>query len=69
MTKERKPKYELGNVVTLVSGGPDMAIKEIVISINKEFHGNYKAQWFAGKKLEMGVFPEESLKLAAKKAD
>ncbi|MEC4725944.1 YodC family protein [Shewanella sp. D64] len=67
MTKERKPKYELGNVVTLVSGGPDMAIKEIIQLAG--FKGNYKAQWFAGKKLEMGLFPEESLKLAAQKAD
>lgn len=67
MTKERKPKYELGNVVTLVSGGPDMAIKEIIQSAG--FKGNYRTQWFAGKKLETGIFPEESLELVVKKAD
>lgn len=29
----------------------------------KEFSGKYRCQWFAGKKLENGVFPEQSLEL------
>ena len=31
------------------------------------FNGKYRAQWFAGKKLESGSFPEESLELVKKK--
>lgn len=27
----------------------------------KEFNGLYSCQWFAGKKLDSGKFPEESL--------
>ncbi|QXP22696.1 DUF2158 domain-containing protein [Actinobacillus pleuropneumoniae] len=27
----------------------------------REFNGYYTCQWFAGKKLEKGRFPEESL--------
>jgi uncharacterized protein YodC (DUF2158 family) len=52
--------YNLGDTVKLKSGGPDMSVKE-VISTRDGFSGSYRCQWFAGKKLDMGVFPQESL--------
>ena len=65
MSKEREPKYKLGDKVQLIVGGPPMAIKEVVVdSTNKNFLGSYKCQWFAGKKLDFGTFPEENLELA-----
>lgn len=64
----RLPKFEIGNVVKLVSGGPDMTIHVQVKSIGdrREFNGLYKAQWFAGKKLETGTFAEETLEKVEK---
>jgi uncharacterized protein YodC (DUF2158 family) len=54
--------YNLGDIVKLKSGGPDMTVKEVMINMmKKEFSGNYRCQWFAGKKLDMGTFPQESL--------
>jgi hypothetical protein len=53
-------KFEVGQVVKLKSGGPDMTIQDFC---TKEFSGKYRCQWFAGKKLENGVFPEQSLEL------
>lgn len=54
--------FSVGQVVKLNSGGPEMTIR----SINENDHGqikSYSCQWFAGKKLEQGVFPPESLKM------
>jgi uncharacterized protein YodC (DUF2158 family) len=53
--------YSLGDIVKLKSGGPDMTVKEVISSMSGVFGGNYRCQWFAGKKLDMGVFPQESL--------
>ncbi len=50
-------KYKTGNLVKLKSGGPVMTIKGI-------YMGNYRCQWFAGKKLTQGDFPEDSLNLS-----
>ena len=61
MSKERQPKYQIGNKVKLNAGGPDMAIKKPLGSDG--FNGEYRCQWFAGKKLEFGDIPEESLLL------
>ncbi|HIE1494195.1 DUF2158 domain-containing protein [Lelliottia nimipressuralis] len=60
----RKPKFKIGDIVYLVTGSPSMSVAEPLIeykSGSNEFRGNYKCQWFAGKKLEHGNFPEESL--------
>lgn len=57
----KKNKFELGDIVKLKSGGPDMTVKEVHTKMNDEFSGSYRCQWFAGKKLDMGIFPEESL--------
>lgn len=54
--------YNRGDIVKLKSGGPDMTVKEVITnSTTDEFTGSYRCQWFAGKKLDMGVFPQESL--------
>ena len=50
-------KFTVGEIVQLKSGGPDMTVEEYV-----SFAGQYRCQWFGGKKLESGTFPPESLK-------
>jgi uncharacterized protein YodC (DUF2158 family) len=52
--------YNVGDIVKLKSGGPNMTIKTVHVSY-EEFQGTYQCQWFAGKKLDTGAFPEESL--------
>lgn len=55
-------KFKKGEQVVLRSGGPAMTVeKEITNSSTGVFNGNYRCQWFAGKKLDSGLFPEESL--------
>ena len=53
--------FAVGEIVKLKSGGPDMTVKEVITNYHDEFTGDYRCQWFAGKKLDSGVFPEESL--------
>ncbi|TNH85241.1 DUF2158 domain-containing protein [Aeromonas sobria] len=68
MTQKRQPLYEIGDIVKLSAGGPDMAIESIVLhGSTDEFKGAYYAQWFAGKKIDKSKFPEESLTLVRKK--
>ena len=58
------PKFNVGDIVYLVTGGPAMSVSSQNThydSGNYSFDGHYKCQWFAGKKLESGTFPEESL--------
>ncbi|EAA3915814.1 TPA: DUF2158 domain-containing protein [Salmonella enterica] len=56
----RKALYQLGDSVYLKSGGPEMSVFDIQ-KYGGAFTGNYTCQWFAGKKLEKGIFAEESL--------
>lgn len=65
MSNERIPKYKIGDKVRLNVGGPDMAVKSVTRSHTDKFLGMYKCQWFAGKKLDWGDFPEESLESIA----
>ncbi|MGC2970456.1 YodC family protein [Paraburkholderia aspalathi] len=51
-------KFKIGDIVQLKSGGPEMTVQSIPSSTSS----SYRCQWFAGKKLESGPFPEESLK-------
>lgn len=53
----RKADLAVGDIVRLKSGGPDMTVRDV------PDHGEiyYDCQWFAGKKLESGRFPEGSL--------
>lgn len=55
--------FSVGTIVKLKSGGPDMTIKEVLTNFQDKPTGSYKCQWFAGKKLEDGIFPAESLEL------
>ena len=61
MSGIRQPKFKIGDKVKLNVGGPDMAIKKPLGGGN--FNGEYRCQWFAGKKLEFGEIPEDSLLL------
>ena len=51
----KQAKFKVGDTVQLKSGGPEMTVERAF-----DDH-DYRCQWFAGKKLEAGVFPEESL--------
>lgn len=61
MSEEHIPKYKKGDKVKLNVGGPGMAVKSVGTIRDGSFSGIYKCQWFAGKKLDWGEFPEESL--------
>lgn len=49
--------FDAGDLVRIKSGGPVMTVRGAYGSDSK----NFECQWFAGKKLEMGRFPGESL--------
>lgn len=51
--------FKVGDIVKIKSGGPDMTVQ----TVPTERASNYRCQWFAGKKLEFGLFPEGSLEL------
>lgn len=50
-------KFAIGDIIKLKSGGPEMTIR----SVRSTPNDYYDCQWFAGKKLESGRFPEDSL--------
>ncbi|SGZ17486.1 YodC family protein [Moritella viscosa] len=56
MSKE----YAVGICVKLKSGGPEMTVKSFSKESGYVNSGHY-CQWFAGKKLESGYFPYDSL--------
>jgi len=62
-------KLQVGDIVKLKSGGPDMTIKDVHTDIHDEEIGTYRCQWFAGKKLDNGVFPLESLITVTKETE
>lgn len=59
-TKAPAPAFAVGQTVRLKSGGPDMSVRTLPSATNNY---TYSCQWFAGKKLEQGAFPEDSLEL------
>ena len=59
-------EYKIGDLVEIKSGGPIMTIKNEKKISGKKVSGYY-CQWFAGKKLEFGEFPTESLQTAERK--
>lgn len=66
--QQRTPIYKIGDQVVLKSGGPVMTVEKPMRNLSSdEFLGTYKCQWFAGKKLDTGTFPEDSLQLSAPK--
>ena len=59
-------QFKIGDVVKLKSGGPDMTIKKLDSTYDTKQSKNvwlssYTCQWFAGKKLESGSFPHDSV--------
>ena len=56
MTKSKSnQEFQTGETVKLISGGPIMTVQEILPN------NEVQCQWFAGKKLESGYFPPDSL--------
>ncbi|MHA6913766.1 YodC family protein [Ralstonia pseudosolanacearum] len=55
-------QFKVGDIVQLKSGGPVMTVR----STPAASQPGYWCQWFAGKKLEIGNFPFESLEAAQK---
>ncbi len=58
-------EFEVGTIVKLKSGGPDMTVQR---EVNTNAGTFYRCQWFAGKKLESGDFPPDSLELVPPQA-
>jgi uncharacterized protein YodC (DUF2158 family) len=58
-----KQGLSVGQVVKLKSGGPEMTIRSVIEPdpMYQRLEYSYHCQWFAGKKLESGQFPHESL--------
>ena len=50
--------FSIGDIVQLNSGGPEMTVH----TQPENLHQSYRCQWFAGKKLESGMFLHASLK-------
>jgi uncharacterized protein YodC (DUF2158 family) len=69
MSTPSKQTFKTGDIVVLKSGGPEMTIQnpKLIGLRDKEWKGGYECQWFAGKKLETGVFPQDSLEIAVPK--
>ncbi|EMP1177121.1 DUF2158 domain-containing protein [Morganella morganii] len=62
--KSNNPIYGIGDLVVIKSGGPTMTIEKPICHASQgHFLGTYKCQWFAGKKLDTGIFPENSLEI------
>jgi uncharacterized protein YodC (DUF2158 family) len=51
-----KHTFKIGDIVELKSGGPPMTVVEW-----EDYRAEYRCQWFAGRKMESGHFPAESL--------
>jgi uncharacterized protein YodC (DUF2158 family) len=50
--------FKVGEEVYLKAGGPKMAVQKTIVSQGQTL---FRCQWFAGKKLDSGDFPPESL--------
>ena len=52
--------FAVGSIVKLKSGGPEMTVQK-VMNLTEDTY--LRSQWFAGKKLESGNFPPDSLEV------
>ncbi len=52
---------KIGTSVKLISGGPIMSVEKTHVDSKGNSTGRVTCQWFAGKKLESGIFPINSL--------
>lgn len=64
MTQEQT--LAVGQIVRLISGGPDMTVQRETVG-SEPGQRRYSCQWFAGKKLEQGIFSLETLKVVEPK--
>lgn len=64
-----KPKFAVGTIVKLKSGGPEMTVQKATVNVSDQFTGSYRCQWFAGKKAEADIFPEDSLEVVQPEAE
>lgn len=58
--------FEVGQIVRLKSGGPEMTVEynnKYKNEYGETYRYSYECQWFAGRKLEHGTFPHDSLEL------
>lgn len=61
------PKFSVGNVVKLKSGGPDMTITIVMnktdptSATQRSFKGSYICEWFLGNTDNKKEFPEDAL--------
>ena len=55
-------KLLIGQTVRLKSDGPEMTVQAENTNMHNEII-SYSCQWFAGKKLESGRFPPDSLQI------
>jgi uncharacterized protein YodC (DUF2158 family) len=53
---------QVGTQVKLKSGGPEMTVQLVRVSEDGDVT-TVRCQWFAGKKLEDGIFPADSLNI------
>ena len=65
--------FVTGEIVKLRSGGPRMTVKEIFAPdvddvLHRKGTYEYRCQWFAGRKLEDGIFSEAGLELCSDEA-
>jgi uncharacterized protein YodC (DUF2158 family) len=65
----KKGPYKIGDIVKLKSGGPDMTVRDENIHYSTGKLESYTCQWFAGKKLEKGSFPPDSLEPVGDNSD
>ena len=62
-------EFAVGTIVNLKSGGPDRTVKMVVENYTtKKPTGEVICQWFAGKGLQQGEFPIDSLELVKPEA-
>lgn len=54
--EEKKKEFEVGDLVRLKSGGPDMTVKEW-----SRVYKAWECQWFDGKRLRDAPFTEDQL--------
>jgi uncharacterized protein YodC (DUF2158 family) len=53
--------FKVGDWVKLAVGGPVMAVSAVLPKSMNRTEPTFRCQWFAGKKLDSGDFPLESL--------
>lgn len=62
-TRAKEVTFAVGQIVKLKSGGPEMTVERVFppSEINDDPTKTYRCAWFAGKKLEHGIFPPAAL--------